>query len=161
MDAKHKFKVDTSVFEKKPRKPGTEHFIEKVTKDGQRRLVSPEIRPHREPFKNRPEHLPAGWQDTFLDELRMVPVASRAARLAGVSRRTAYKYREIDPEFKEAWEDAEEEGKDKNDEVIVENRDSGREVSAIFLAKVWRYGGADIGRGKNGETKITVGWEDK
>ena len=155
------YNVDTNDIEvRKPRKPGTEDMIEVTTKGGQRRLVSPSMRPLRQPFKYDPVNLPPEWQDNFLDELRMVPIVSRAARMAGVSRRTAYAYREIDPEFKKAWDDAEEEGRDKNDECLIELRDAGKEAVAIFLARVWRYGGTDV-KPKTADTKILVGWEDE
>ena len=56
--------------------------------------------------------LPRGWQDRFLEALRNGHTVSFAARLAGVSRRTAYRYREKSPKFSESWFDALQEGLD-------------------------------------------------
>jgi len=56
--------------------------------------------------------LPVGWQERFLEALRNGHTVSFAARLAGVSRRTAYYHREKSPKFAEAWNDALQEGLD-------------------------------------------------
>lgn len=46
------------------------------------------------------------WKDAFLASLADTPNVSQAARLAGVNRQHAYEVRELDPEFKAAWDDA-------------------------------------------------------
>jgi len=136
------------------------NLLEKVgKKDGKRKLVSPKMRPFREPFRNRPEHLPEGWQDIFLDEMRMQPVVARAARLAGVSRRTAYAYKETDAEFAAAWLDAEAEGKEKSLEILTELAENGNVQAAIKLTEIHGFKPKENAT-KPGETKVTVGWED-
>lgn len=123
------------------------------------------MRPMREPYRVQMKDLPEGWQDKFLMELSMKPIASRAARLAGVSRRTAYAYKESDPEFNAAWLDAIEEAKDKHLEICAEMVENGNAVMGIFLTKLWICGGAAGGgesiNPKAGKTKhISVGWEE-
>jgi hypothetical protein len=51
-------------------------------------------------------------RETFLAELRETCNVSHAAREAGIGRRTAYDWRDADPEFAKAWDDAEEEAVD-------------------------------------------------
>lgn len=46
----------------------------------------------------------------FISELSKWPNVSRAARLAGVSRVTAYNHRRTDPDFKQQWEEALQDG---------------------------------------------------
>ncbi len=147
---------------KKPRrKPGTEHMIETTTKSGQRRLVSPSTRPFREPFQYRPTSLPEGWQDTFLEELRMQPIPARASRIAGISRRTAFKYKEVDPEFCAAWEDAIAEGKEKILEALHEQVAAGVTLAIVTLMHSYGFGTRGNSKDtKSGDTKVTVGWED-
>lgn len=49
---------------------------------------------------------------TFLEQMRETCNVSHSARAAGVPRRTVYNWREADPEFAAAWDDAEEEAAD-------------------------------------------------
>ena len=42
----------------------------------------------------------------FLDELAQTGVVSSSARAAGIGRRTAYDWRDRDPGFARAWDDA-------------------------------------------------------
>lgn len=51
-------------------------------------------------------HTPSGWKWLFLEALREQPNVSRAAELAGITRRHAYRVRDADPDFAAAWEDA-------------------------------------------------------
>jgi hypothetical protein len=46
------------------------------------------------------------WHPLFLKALASSPNVARAARLAGIARRSAYDAREADPEFALAWDDA-------------------------------------------------------
>jgi hypothetical protein len=46
------------------------------------------------------------WVGTFLSALRRSPNVSAAARAAGVTRQAVYLYRESDPDFARAWDDA-------------------------------------------------------
>jgi hypothetical protein len=46
------------------------------------------------------------WQKKFLQVLAESPSVKAACLAAGVSRMTAYRYRQSDPEFAEEWQDA-------------------------------------------------------
>jgi hypothetical protein len=46
------------------------------------------------------------WRKVFLDQLTKTPSVTHAAKAARVTRRTAYNWRESDPEFAERWDDA-------------------------------------------------------
>ena len=122
-------------------------------------LLTPTIRPLNEPFRGQPNRLPDGWQDFVLEELRMCPIISKAAREAGVSRRTVYTYMQNEPDFEEAVKDAIEEGKDRNDEILVERRDRGDAQALMFLARAWRYGDGKNASAGVKDTQVTVGWE--
>lgn len=52
-------------------------------------------------------------RETFLEVLAETCNVSEAARGAGIGRRTAYEWRETEPEFAAAWKDAEEAAADK------------------------------------------------
>ena len=55
-------------------------------------------------------------KEKFLTRLRENPNISAASRAANIDRQTAYNWREIDPEFKAAWEDALEQAVDDLEE---------------------------------------------
>ncbi len=48
----------------------------------------------------------ARWQRRFLESLRATPNVKAACAAAGVSRQTAYRTRDGDSEFREAWQSA-------------------------------------------------------
>lgn len=52
-------------------------------------------------------------REAFIEALRETCNVSHSARVAGVGRRTVYQWRDADPEFAAAWEEAEEEAVDK------------------------------------------------
>src|SRR5580704_13771241 len=51
-------------------------------------------------------------EDKFLDGLRRGWSPAKAAKAVNISRETAYGWRQHDPEFKQRWDDAIEEGTD-------------------------------------------------
>ena len=51
-------------------------------------------------------HTDKAWYGPFLDGLRQGMAPGAAAEAAGLSRKTAYDYRQRDPDFAAAWEDA-------------------------------------------------------
>lgn len=53
------------------------------------------------------------WREAFLEALRQVPVVARACEAAGIDRPTAYRRRQADKDFAEAWDDALETGVDR------------------------------------------------
>lgn len=56
---------------------------------------------------------PYDWKALFLAALAEVPVVVHACKAAGVTRATAWRAREADPEFAKAWDEALEEGVDR------------------------------------------------
>lgn len=150
---KKPFPVHAEEFKKRPK-----------AKPGAKRTQVYNARPLREPLahRNHPKDLPAGWQDKFLEELAMRPIVYKAAQAAGISRRTAERYRKEDPEFAEEWEAALEEANERVIMMCHEGAEAGDTTLRIFLAKAYVFGGADIGKPpiKDREKKITVGWEN-
>lgn len=71
----------------------------------------------------------------FIAELRKMPNVSRAARLAKVSRRTAYNHYETDETFRAEWDDALTEGVEALEESAWQQAKSGSETLTIFLLK--------------------------
>jgi len=57
-------------------------------------------------------NLAPNWKELFLDALRHGHTVVAAAQRAGISRRTAYLYRQTSPKFAEEWNDAIAEGLD-------------------------------------------------
>jgi|TARA_R110002020_G_scaffold166144_5_gene353992 hypothetical protein len=46
------------------------------------------------------------WCDTFIEALRTIPVVRLACERAGISRKTAYQWRERDENFRQRWDEA-------------------------------------------------------
>lgn len=153
------FGADTSVFKNLAEPAGpTEEAKRTRKKKVKPRLESLTERPIREPYKDRPKVLPEGWQDVFLNELRMVPIVARACRAASISRMSSWRYRDQDEEFASAWDDALEEGKEKHLELLVNMRDAGNERIAMFLSRIWNLN--QTAAEANRENKVVVGWEN-
>jgi hypothetical protein len=53
------------------------------------------------------------WKPVFLESLRAMPVVAHACAAVGIERSTAYRAREADEGFAQAWDDAMEEGVDR------------------------------------------------
>lgn len=119
------------------------------------------------------------WSKVFLDELAKNPNVSRAARIAGVNRATAYKHKNSNDAFSAAWDEAIEEAADvleeemwrravegTNKPIIHKGEVTGtfKEYSdtlMIFLAKAhrpekFRERYEHTGSGANGEIVIRV-----
>lgn len=58
-------------------------------------------------------HHPFDWKPAFLAALRELPVIAHACKAVGIERSTAYRAREADEGFAQAWDDAMEEGIDR------------------------------------------------
>lgn len=71
-------------------------------------------------------------RETFLKVLAEQCNVSEAARAAGIGRRTAYDWREADPEFTAAWDEAEQEAVDKLEKTAWE-RATGTDKSDRML----------------------------
>lgn len=80
------------------------------------------------------------WKPVFLAALADVPVVSQAAKACGISYRHAYKTRELDAEFAQAWDDALEEGIDKAEQEAFRRAVTGFEEPVVYqgqLTPVW------------------------
>jgi AcrR family transcriptional regulator len=73
-------------------------------------------------------------RETFLAELRATGNISHSARAAGMNRQTFYNWRDADPDFAAAWEDAEEEAIDELEKVARDRAiDSSDRMLEILL----------------------------
>ena len=73
-------------------------------------------------------------REVFLEALRETCNVSHAARTAGIGRRTAYDWRDADPDFAAAWQEAEDEAVDKLEQVARERAiDSSDRMMEILL----------------------------
>ena len=77
-------------------------------------------------------------KELFLAELREGWSVTRAARAAGMSRATAYLWREKDAEFARAWDDAKEDGVDRLEDIAKQRAFDGSDTLVIFLLKANR-----------------------
>lgn len=75
------------------------------------------------------------WTKAFLASLRKTGNVSQSARNAKIERRTVYKRREADPEFKAAWDEVIEEAMDALEEVALRRAKKGSDTLLIFLLK--------------------------
>jgi AcrR family transcriptional regulator len=103
------------------------------------------------------------WVKTFLEALRRCGNRTKAAALAGISRRAVYKHLKKDPDFKEVYEDALDEASDKLEEIAWARAEEGSDVLLIFLLKAlrpWkyreRYGIEHTGTGPGGAIRYEV-----
>lgn len=78
------------------------------------------------------------WKAGFLATLRVSPNVAAAAEAAGLSRQAAYKARESDPEFADAWDDAIESAVDRLVGRAWQRAELESDVLAIFLLKSHR-----------------------
>ena len=79
-----------------------------------------------------------GWYERFLTLLSDYGNVTIAARGAGISRLTAYRYRNTDPRFAEQWEAALELGVDGLEDEARRRAASSSDVLLIFMLKSLR-----------------------
>lgn len=77
-------------------------------------------------------------RETFLAEMRATCNVSHSARSAGVGRRTVYDWRDADPAFAAAWDDAEEEAVDELEKVARDRAIDGSDRMLEILLKAHR-----------------------
>ena len=77
-------------------------------------------------------------RETFLEQFRLTCNVSHAARSAGIGRRTVYDWREADPEFAAAWDEAEEEAIDALELAARERAIDGSDRMMEILLKAHR-----------------------
>jgi hypothetical protein len=74
----------------------------------------------------------------FIGKLAKQGTVSHAAQAAGVSRNTAYRWRQDDLEFAEAWDEAHENAVDSVENVLFQKALSGDTICMIFYLKAHR-----------------------
>lgn len=74
-------------------------------------------------------------KDKFLDELREIPNVTRACRRLSLTRRLVYNHRNDDPDFKQAWDEALEEGIEHLEEVAQERAVDKSDILLMFMLK--------------------------
>lgn len=77
-------------------------------------------------------------RETFLKEMRETCNVSHSARTAGIGRRTVYDWRDADPEFAAAWDEAEEEAVDALEKVARDRAIDGSDRMLEILLKAHR-----------------------
>src|SRR5439155_6699435 len=80
----------------------------------------------------------ARWQAVFLKALRKSPNIAWACRKAGVSRFTAYRYREVDETFSSKWEEALSASVDRCEEKAFDMAWKGDSQLLQFILKAHR-----------------------
>jgi hypothetical protein len=80
------------------------------------------------------------WKNAFLAALREMPVIAHAAKAVGVDRSTAWRARQADEAFAEAWDDAMEEGIDRAEQEAFRRAVVGFEEPVIDKGRLaYRY----------------------
>lgn len=83
---------------------------------------------------------PYDWTESFLEALRHMPVVRAGCEAAGINRSTAYRLRETDPEFAQAWDDAMEAGIDRAENAALQRAVDGWEEPVIDKGRLaYRY----------------------
>lgn len=77
-------------------------------------------------------------KDKFLNELREVPNVTRACRALSLTRRLVYNHRRDDPDFREAWDEAIEEGIESLEDIATERAIRISDTLMIFLLKGYK-----------------------
>lgn len=92
---------------------------------------------------------------TFLLFLSEGNTVTLAARAIGVSRQAAYQYRDNDPEFRQLWDNAIEEGIDTLENEAITRAKKSSDLLLIFLLKAKR---PDVYRD---QIEINVNWRNE
>lgn len=99
------------------------------------------------------------WTKAFLTTLRKSGNVSQSARSAKIARRTAYARREIDEEFKAAWDEAIEEATDDLEEEARKRAIKTSDTLLIFLLKANRPGKYRETIRQEHTGNVTLTWE--
>ena len=75
---------------------------------------------------------------TFIETLEAQGTVSHAAKAAGVSRQTVYRWRDEDPEFADLWYEASENAVDAVENALYKRALAGEVIPAIFYLKAQR-----------------------
>ena len=76
------------------------------------------------------------WKPTFLAALRELPVIAHACKAVGIERSTAYRAREADPAFAQAWDEAMEEGIDRAEQEAFRRAVVGYEEPVVHQGRL-------------------------
>lgn len=74
----------------------------------------------------------------FIEGMIKTHTVYRAATIAGVSKKTAYNWYHSDPQFAEAWDEAEDSSTDRLESSMYERAVANDTISGIFLLKKYR-----------------------
>lgn len=77
-------------------------------------------------------------KDRFLDVLEQTNSVTHACKAITINRRTAYLWREQDPEWAADWDDIKESNMDELEASAYERAMRGETVLTIFLMKGWK-----------------------
>lgn len=77
-------------------------------------------------------------KNAFIQGLIDTHTVFRAARIAGISKKTAYLWAEADPQFEQAWQDALESSSDDLETCMYERAKQKDTLAGIFLLKKYR-----------------------
>ena len=78
------------------------------------------------------------WQPVFIEALKAMPVVRLACEHAGISRKTAYKTRTEDADFRAIWDDAIEDGIDMIEAQCHALARQGNERLMVFILRTRR-----------------------
>jgi len=80
------------------------------------------------------------WKPAFLAALRELPVIAHACKAVGIERSTAYRAREADEAFAQAWDEAQEDGVDRAEQEAFRRAVVGFEEPVIDKGRLaYRY----------------------
>lgn len=85
--------------------------------------------------KHPVQEMRTDWRLLFLEALRNRPNVAQAAKAAGVDRSTAYRQRDLAPEFAVEWDKAIKVGVGALEDTAYERAFSGSDTLVIFLLK--------------------------
>ena len=101
------------------------------------------------------------WKPVFLQALSVLPVIVTACHKAGISRAVAYREKDKDKTFRDAWKEAMEDGLDLTLASLHKRAREKSDLAAIFILKAHRretYGDKveHLGAGENNEIEIKL-----
>lgn len=78
------------------------------------------------------------WHEAFLRSMAVFPNVRIAAKQCGITRRDAYKHRDLFPEFAEKWDEAKEQGIDALELTLFSRAKTSSDTLGIFFLKSHR-----------------------
>jgi len=90
------------------------------------------------PKPRQRKHKPDPWRKVFIETLRNTGNVRVSAAAANVTRKAAYKTRDVFPEFAAEWEEAVEEAIEHLEDVARQRAEESSDTLLIFLLKAHR-----------------------